>query len=123
MDDKEGEHAEEAGRTSAQDEVVHAQQDVEAKDVSSQGGEAGVPDDEDGDAPKTEDADGETKDGGGEDLGFDEEDDGDAVHSVKAAIATQLESIVNAAKELFGGETVRTRYYAKYRAVNCTCNM
>ncbi|KAK3236496.1 hypothetical protein CYMTET_53383 [Cymbomonas tetramitiformis] len=96
MDDKEGEHAEEAGRTSAEGEVVHAQQDVEAKDVSSQGGEAGVPDDEDGDAPKTEDADGETKDGGGEDLGFDEEDDGDAVHSVKAAIATQLESIVNA---------------------------
>ncbi|KAK3287637.1 hypothetical protein CYMTET_4861 [Cymbomonas tetramitiformis] len=105
MDDKEGEHAEEAGRTSAEDEVVHAQQDVEAKNVSSQGGEAGVPDDEDGDAPKTEDADGETKDDGGEDLGFDEEDDGDADHFVKAALVTQLESIVNAAKELFGGET------------------
>ncbi|KAK3232644.1 hypothetical protein CYMTET_56997 [Cymbomonas tetramitiformis] len=78
MDDKEGGHAEEAGRTSAQDEVLHAHEG-----------------DEDAGGPMTMDGDGEPEDGNEEDVEADEEsehgDDGADDEGVKTQILEQLE--------------------------------
>jgi hypothetical protein len=96
MDDKEGGHAEEAGRTSAQDEVLHAHEG-----------------DEDAGGPMTMHGDGEPEDGNEEDVEADEEgehgDDGADDEGVKKQILEQLEGIVASAKELFGEETVKAR--------------
>ena len=96
MDDKEGGHAEEAGRTSAQDEVLHAHEG-----------------DEDAGGPMTMDGDGEPEDGNEEDDEADEGgeygDDGADDEGVKTQILEQMEGIVASAKELFGEETVKAR--------------
>ncbi len=95
MDDKEGGHAEEAGRTSAQDEVLHAHEG-----------------DEDAGGPMTMDGDGEPEDGNEEDVEADEErehgDGGDDDDLLKSETLAQVEGIVSAAKELFGEKTVST---------------
>jgi hypothetical protein len=96
MDDTEGGHAEEVGRTSSPDKVAHAQEDMEADDMSH-GCEAGVPD--------NADADDEPEDDGGEDVEADEHGDG-GDDTLKAAITEQMEAVVAAANELFGEETV-----------------
>ena len=96
MYDTEGGHAEEAGRTSAQDEVLHAHEG-----------------DEDAGGPMTMHGDGEPEDGNEEDVEADEEgehgDDGADDEGVKKQILEQLEGIVASAKELFGEETVKAR--------------